>query len=402
VDLVAGTQLVPWFRLASASTTSPKTFDCSQLQNLTFKPKSFASFDYTIDNLEFVKDELSPVATGCAGSAVGRYFCDDFESGPSNWIMSGQDWGLIDSTARSASHSLTDSPAGNYANDADAAVTLAGNVDLTGATAPVLSFWDKLAIGCANYTDYAYVEASRDGGLTWTQLSQLNCNSNNSTWRRQQFSLSTYVGARIKIRFRLWDYGDGVNYTADGWYLDDVEIREAPAAMTGTGAGGCAAATTQRYFCDSFEFGLTDWSVSGQDWNTTVFEARTGGHSAADSPHSRYQNDADASLALARPVDLSQASSPILTFWHKLGIGCANYSDYAYVEVSTNRGTSWSQLARYSCSNNTSTWSLQQLDLLSYVGQVVMIRFRVWDYGDGATYTADGWYLDDVEVRELF
>jgi hypothetical protein len=411
VDLVAGTQMVPWFRLASASTTSPKAFDCSQLQNLTFKPKSLASFDFTIDNLEFVKDEPSPVVAGCAGSSVGRYFCDDFESGPSKWTISGQDWALTTSTARSATNSVTDSPSGTYANDADAAITLAGTVNLTTATAPVLSFWQKLAVngassGSSPYYDYAYVEASTTGGLSWTQLAALRSTSNSSTWLPLQYDLSTYVGSLLKVRFRLWDNSAGSTSVADGWYLDDVEVREAPAPLAGTGPGGCPPATTTRYFCDSFEFGLASWTVATDNWNTTVFEARTGTHSATDSPRTTYLNNAHGYLVLSQPIDLTTATAPILAFWHKLAVngtssGSSPYYDYAYVDVSTNGGSTWTTAASYTSTNNTSTWSLQQVNLATYAGQRVQVRFRLWDNSAGTAYVADGWYLDDVEIREL-
>ena len=36
-----------------------------------------------------------------------------------------------------------------------------------------------------------------------------------------------------------------------------------------------------------------------------------------------------------------------------------------------------------------------------YAGQRVLVRFRLWDNMAGAAYIADGWYIDDVEIREL-
>ena len=129
--------------------------------------------------------------------------------------MSGQDWALTTSTARSASNSVTDSPSGNYTNDADAAITMAGTVNLTGATAPVLSWWQKLSLegtygGISPYYDRAYFEVSTNGGLAWTQLASNQSTSNSSTWRRGQLDLSTYIGSVLKVRFRLWDNSAGL------------------------------------------------------------------------------------------------------------------------------------------------------------------------------------------------
>jgi bacillopeptidase F len=129
-------------------------------------------------------------------------------------------------------------------------------------------------------------------------------------------------------------------------------------------------------------------------------------YSAADSLGGKYRDDSDAGLTLAEPVDLTAATSPILTFWHKLELNGGGYydshHDFAFVEVSNDGGVTWVELAHYVHDNNTTTWSLQQADLSSYAGQTVLVRFRLWDYAEGSGYTSDGWFLDDVEIRELF
>jgi hypothetical protein len=38
------------------------------------------------------------------------------------------------------------------------------------------------------------------------------------------YSLAAYAGQRLTLRFRFADNGNGTQ--ADGWYIDDVEIRE--------------------------------------------------------------------------------------------------------------------------------------------------------------------------------
>jgi hypothetical protein len=47
-----------------------------------------------------------------------------------------------------------------------------------------------------------------------------------TTWSQQMFDISTYVGQRVKARFRLGDNGKGTTAVGEGWSLDDVEIRE--------------------------------------------------------------------------------------------------------------------------------------------------------------------------------
>jgi len=168
----------------------------------------------------------SSVPTGCGStSSTNRYFCDDFESGLSNWVVSGQDWNTTTAKSRSPTHSATDSPDGNYPAHANASLTMATSVDLTSATAPILSFWHQLYI-CSAYAGtgqtHEYVEGSSDGGLTWLEIDHWN-NVTISTWDVGQFSLSSYAGKKVKLRFRL----SSDTCLADGWYIDDVEIREA-------------------------------------------------------------------------------------------------------------------------------------------------------------------------------
>jgi hypothetical protein len=96
-----------------------------------------------------------------------------------------------------------------------------------------LVFWRKLILACqtcnppygCSDADHVYVEGSSDGGTTWSTLVDLTCTSNTTTWSLRQLSLSTYVGKKIKLRYRLRDTSNAAQ--ADGWYIDDVVIQEA-------------------------------------------------------------------------------------------------------------------------------------------------------------------------------
>ena len=96
-------------------------------------------------------------------------------------------------------------------------------MDLTQATSPILAFWHKLEM---NSYDDVYVYASDDGGASWTQFLRLDHTSNMTTWSLHQLDLAPYAGRRVRILFRLFDEY-GTSTLADGWYLDDIEIREA-------------------------------------------------------------------------------------------------------------------------------------------------------------------------------
>jgi hypothetical protein len=151
------------------------------------------------------------------------YFSDDFESGLGKWVVSGSDWALIDTDSRSPTHSVTESPDGDYIPNENASMTLALPVDLSGATNPLLKFWYKIYNpDCTSFYDYAYVEVSENGGVDWDIIKSYNC-VNKASWTPETLGLSAYTSSPpILIRFRF--RADGDDRVGDGWYIDDVEI----------------------------------------------------------------------------------------------------------------------------------------------------------------------------------
>ncbi len=53
-------------------------------------------------------------------------------------------WGLIHQNYHSAPQSITDSPGGDYPNDANRVITLNSTIDLNDAVYAVLNFWAKM------------------------------------------------------------------------------------------------------------------------------------------------------------------------------------------------------------------------------------------------------------------
>jgi len=313
------------------------------------------------------------------------YLYDDFEGGPGNWILDST-WGLTTSTFRSSSHSLADSPDGNYLPNSDCSATLANPIDLSGAVDPVLVFWHKGNMGCC--TDYLFVEVSTDGGTSWTELHHYGdyyLPFRQSTWSLEQFDLSDWKSDSVKVRYRL--ASDGDDDVDEGWYVDDVRIEEKDAERL------------SYPFADDFEGGLGNWIVSGRDWDSTTTTSRSSGHSLTDSPEGNYVPFSSCSATLVHPIDLSEAVDPVLVFWHKGSMGCC--TDYLFVEVSTDGGTIWSEVHHYGdyyLPIHQSTWSMEELDLRDWSGASVMVRFRLvsnWDDDVG-----DGWYIDDVSIEE--
>lgn len=304
-------------------------------------------------------------------------FFDDFENGLGNWVAGGQ-WGLTDSNCLDGNFAVTDSPDVLYPDNYNASLTLATTIDLSDAESPVLIFWHKLWLA---YADYALVEVSTDGGLTWSdEITRWYSDVYLGTWTLSRYDLSAYKGMQIKVRFRLLESNVNVS---DGWYLDNIEVREASDELT-----------IPYPLSDDFEGTLENWLVSGCEWDLVPSDCLGGNTAITDSPSGSYPDNANSMIVLAGNIDLSAATSPVLIFWHKLWLA---YADYALVEISTDGGVTWSTLTDWYSDDYLGSWTLSRLDLGAYVGMQVKIRFRL---REGNVNESDGWYLDKVEIRD--
>jgi hypothetical protein len=142
-------------------------------------------------------------------------FFDDFESGLGLWFGS---WDLTEEQSYSPTHSLTESPGGDYIPNRNMSMAIVRGVDLTEALGAELSYWTRYEIE-ENF-DFFYVEVSDDGGDTWLELASFT--GNQYSWRQDILNLGDYAGLdNIKIRFRFTS--DGA-VEEDGVYIDDVNL----------------------------------------------------------------------------------------------------------------------------------------------------------------------------------
>jgi uncharacterized protein YjdB len=318
-------------------------------------------------------------------------FFDDFESGLSNWSVSGSDWAIIDSTYRSSCHSVTESPDGNYPANSNSIMTLLKAIDISSTKHPVISFWQQLCVYTDKVTssrhDYGYVDISTDKGLTWKNIMTFKGYSEN-TWSYFVLDLSEYKSEFFKVRFRLWSSND--NYTWEGWTIDDVEIREADSERTAFP------------FVDNFESDTTKWRLAeGNDWKLIDSDSRSSSHSISESPYGNYTPGSNSELLMKHPIDLSTTISPVLSFWYKMSIYYDNVDeyrwDYCYVQISQDDGINWTTLRQYR-NVNSSTWANEVIDLSAYKASPVLIKFILNASRD--TYVADGWTIDDISIGE--
>jgi hypothetical protein len=139
----------------------------------------------------------------------------NFENGSPYWNLQ-PSWGITSSAYYSASHSLTDSPNGNYQNTQETFATL-DPLNLQGYTAASLSFWTKYDL--ENSWDYVWIEVSTNN-QSWTSLDQFT--GTQSSWVKKTYSLNSYIDQPyVRIRFRFKSDNSVVK---DGIYIDDFEV----------------------------------------------------------------------------------------------------------------------------------------------------------------------------------
>ena len=143
---------------------------------------------------------------------------------------------------------------------------------------------------------------------------------------------------------------------------------------------------------DSAENGFTKWT-SGTGWAVTSTQSHTPNNSFTDSPSGNYVNNANNSMTLNVPLNISAAPVTFLSFWHKYNTE-AGY-DYCYVEVSSNNGTTWQTVNSYN--GVLSAWTLQSFDITSYANSSSQMKVRFRLQSD-AGVVADGWYVDDIKI----
>lgn len=161
----------------------------------------------------------------------------------------------------------------------------------------------------------------------------------------------------------------------------------------GNASSGTVAASTTAgvvVFDDDLELGTSQWTAPSP-WARTGELAHSGGWSWSDSPNANYTNYRDASVTTTS-FSLAGVASPNLSFWHRYSLE-PGY-DYGYVYISTNGGSTWTELLRYD--GHRAEYEPVIYSLASYAGASdVKLRFRLTS---DAFLTYEGWFLDDVLV----
>ena len=176
--------------------------------------------------------------TNIYSAKPGRHtvFSDNFDGGISGWTVDSP-WGLSTNGYGGTGYSLSDSPTGNYANNINISARPTNAIDLSGQTGTVLDFQLN---GSIAQGDALYVETATVATGPWTTLLGLS-GSSNGEWLNITVDLGKLDGtATAYFRFRLQTDGSG---TADGVYIDNVEVTTAAVQDTYQFLDGTSMAT---------------------------------------------------------------------------------------------------------------------------------------------------------------
>ena len=152
---------------------------------------------------------------------------------------------------------------------------------------------------------------------------------------------------------------------------------------------------------------ISQWDISeGMNWNATDETYLTGPVSITDSPGEPYSPDSHEAILLTDQIDLQEITSAYAQFWAKWEI--EDHYDYVVFQASTD-GQNWDNL----CGEQSHLgslfqlyeeplydgkqvhWVLENVDLSSYLGQVIQLRFLL--VSDGFVHR-DGFYFDNFKV----
>jgi subtilisin family serine protease len=150
----------------------------------------------------------------------------DFESGGQGWTTGGTSlWFVTTESSHSPTHSVTDSPGGNYASNTDSWVA-SPSFNLTGKKGCQLEFWGWLST--EENIDFVFAEATIDD-TNWSWLASIS--GSVDPWIVAKLDLSAYDDqAAVRVRFRLVTDG---TINDDGVHFDDVSVKCLAASFSG-------------------------------------------------------------------------------------------------------------------------------------------------------------------------
>ncbi|MBL8016136.1 MAG: T9SS type A sorting domain-containing protein, partial [Ignavibacteria bacterium] len=142
---------------------------------------------------------------------------------------------------------------------------------------------------------------------------------------------------------------------------------------------------------DSAENGMTNWTAVG-GWNTSTVQAYSPTRSFSESPTGNYTNSSVRTMTLTTGRNISTVPVTILSFFTRYNI---ETMDNAYVDVSSDNGTTWNSVKYYYGVQNE--WKQEVLDITELANSSTTLKIRFTVVTNRSVVT-DGWYVDNIKL----
>jgi len=279
----------------------------------------------------------------------------------------GSTWGLASAFKTSGATSVSDSPVGNYKDNANTVVNINDPVVVGDGVAVTFMARQMMEM---NY-DFSYLEASSDNGATWRSVW---AGTGNFDWTPISASLGSFAGQTVRLRFRLQS-DSSVN--SDGFYVDDLAI-----------------VPQQRVAFDNFE-GAFNWSATAP-WAKTTAGAYSGANSLSDSPTGTYASSSTIAVTMNSPVTFGALLNPQLQFVAKTDL--ERGFDFMDILVAPSGSTNFQAIGAV-----TGTGPWQGFAVPLPTTEPMQLRFAL---RTDSSINGDGIFMDDMsfvgEPAEVF
>ena len=340
---------------------------------------------------------ITQVPNGCTGGISSFPYTEGFENTLGAWTQSSSDdidWTVDANGTPSNNTGPSSASQGSYYVFVEAstpnfpskrAILNSPCFDLSGLSAATFSFKYHM-FGAADMGTIA-LEISTDEGSTWTSIWSQSGNKGNS-WQTANVDVSAYIGGGIQLRFNRFV---GSTWQAD-IAIDDVSMIEGGVVVT-----ACSGGITSFPYTEGFENTLGAWTQSSSDdinWTIDANGTPSNNTGPASATQGSYYIFVEASgngagfpnkqaIINSPCYDLSGQSSATFSFGYHM-YGDADMGTIA-LEASNDNGISWTSI--WSASGNKgNSWQTANVNLSSYVGNSVQLRFnRI----TGSTWKAD-------------
>ncbi|WP_248413692.1 T9SS-dependent choice-of-anchor J family protein [Psychroserpens algicola] len=357
--------------------------------------------DIAIDEIN-LKEIINTVDEDCSGEIASFPYTEGFENTLGGWTQSSVDdidWTIDANGTPSSGTGPTSASQGTYyvfveasGNPAKQAFLNSPCFNLSNLSNANFSF--KYHQSGSTDTGTIDLEASDDNGASWASIWNSSGNLGNS-WLTAEIDLAAYLGGSVQLRFNRVI---GNSYQAD-IAIDEISLKE----IINTVDEDCAEEIASFPYTEGFENTLGGWTQSSEDdidWTIDANGTPSSGTGPASASQGTYYVFVEASGNPAKQAflnspcfNLSNLSNANFSFkYHQSGSTDSGTLD---LELSKDNGTSWTSIWN-SSGNLGDSWLMAEIDLTTYIGGSVQLRFnRVV----GNSYQADI-AIDEVSLTE--